>query len=340
MTPQTDIIVGLGEVLWDVFPDAALFGGAPANFACHAAALGGSRVSVSVVSAVGNDDFGTRALASLESHQVDTHCLQQVQQPTGKVIIQLNEAGHATYDFPDDVAWDNLHWSDSLQNLAVNTRAVCFGSLAQRSATSRETIQKFLSATSPDALRVFDINLRPPPVADTTILESLRLANILKLNDEELPRLAQLIDTSGADITILRELANKFELQLIALTRGAKGAVLLRGNEVSQQAGVETEVVDTVGAGDAFTAALVLGILAGQDLTQINEKACQVAAYVCSQPGATPKNSRFPIKLNKLLQIAAMLRIAGPPYLTTFPTNGSQYSRHSLSATSVSNSAL
>ena len=289
MEEKAKIVVGLGEVLWDVFPDAALFGGAPANFACHVAALGGESVKVSVVSAVGQDEFGGKAIESLEAHQVGTDFLQQVDFPTGRVLIELDAAGCATYDFPDDVAWDNISWSRQLEQLAADTDAVCFGSLAQRSAKSRTTIQKFLDATAPDAFKVFDINLRPPPVAETTLLESLKLANALKLNDEELPRLAELLGMAGNESQILKQLAAQFELHLVALTRGDQGALLLSKGEVSEHEGIKVKVADTVGAGDAFTAVLVLGVLAGKDLSSINQLASEVASYVCSQPGATPK---------------------------------------------------
>ena len=287
MNPER-IIVGLGEVLWDVFPDAALFGGAPANFACSAAALGGDIVQAYVVSAVGPDELGQRAIESLLSHGVDTQCVMQVENPTGRVLIELDSTGQASYEFPDDVAWDNVPWSVELEKLAASADVVCFGSLAQRCAVTRETVQRFLRSSAPYTLKVFDVNLRPPPVAEATILESLALADVLKLNDEELPRLASLIGATGTEVEIMRDFAKQFDLQLVALTRGADGAVLLRDEQLSVQAGVTTEVVDTVGAGDAFTASLVLGMLAEEELGAINEKACRVAAYVCSQPGATP----------------------------------------------------
>jgi fructokinase len=166
--------------------------------------------------------------------------------------------------------------------------AVSFGTLGQRSEPSRTTIQRFVSATPSTALRIFDVNLRPPFVIDSVILELLALANILKLNDDELPVLANLCGLAGSDTEVMQQLAERFDLQTVALTRGANGAVLLRGDRISQHTGIETQVVDTVGAGDAFTAALALGLAGGGDLDTINRTACRVAAFVCSQSGATP----------------------------------------------------
>ncbi len=287
MSERKPTIVGLGEILWDVFPDGPRFGGAPANFACHVAALGGN---AQMVSALGCDDYGRQAFDELNTRGVGTDGVRRdAERPTGTVTVSLDADGHASYEFASDTAWDALPWSDGLARLAAETSAVSFGTLGQRIQRSRETIRQFVKATPAGARRIFDVNLRPPFVTDPVILDSLPLANVLKLNDEELPTLAALCELSGSQIEIMRQLAGRFALDVVALTRGDRGAVLLRGEEVSEHPGVATEVVDTVGAGDAFTAVLALGLLAGSDLTTINEDACKVAAFVCSQSGATPQ---------------------------------------------------
>jgi len=287
MSGPPAVIVGLGEILWDVFPDGPRFGGAPANFACHVAALGHPS---EMVSAVGKDELGERALTELRNRGVATRCVHRHEdRPTGIVTVSLDDEGHASYEFAADTAWDAVPWSGELARVAEQTSAVSFGTLGQRSECSRQTIRRFLAATPSTALRIFDINLRPPFVSDSVILESLALANVLKLNDEELPELAALCAWTGPDVEILQKLAEKFTLRAVALTRGAGGAVLLGGSQVSEHPGIETHVVDTVGAGDAYTAVLTLGLLEGRNLDAINRGACQVAAFVCSQSGATPQ---------------------------------------------------
>ena len=287
MTENT-LIVGLGEILWDVFPDGPRFGGAPANFACSAAAIGGDRVRVAMASGVGRDLLGERAIDTLRDKSVDTRGVMRSDQPTGQVIVQIDELGQAAYEFAEDTAWDHLTWSDSLEQLAQQAHVCCFGTLAQRSETSRQTIQRFVARMSPSSLRIFDINLRPPYHSEAVIAASLQPANVLKLNDDELPVLAEQCQISGDPVALMRQLAERFELDCVALTRGPEGAILVRGEEISQQAGVPTTVVDTVGAGDAFTATLAWGLVRGWELEQVNRAACRVAAFVCSQPGATP----------------------------------------------------
>ncbi len=285
---ETTTIVGLGEILWDVFPDGPRFGGAPANFACSTAALCRDGARVSVASSVGRDALGDRAIRTLLGKSVDVSGVVRSCRPTGQVVVHLDSRGHASYEFTKNTAWDDLRWSESWQRLAAAADACCFGTLAQRSETSRETVQKFLAETRVTALRIFDVNLRPPFFNDRVILESIRLANVLKLNDQELPVLASLFDLNGTPVEMMQQLANRFELHCVALTRGSDGAILIRGDAISEQPGVTVSVSDTVGAGDAFTAALALGLLEGCDLGTINRTACQVASFVCSQPGATP----------------------------------------------------
>ena len=290
---QIPVIVGLGEVLWDIFPDGPRFGGAPANFVCSAAGLARGRFEVAMASAVGVDELGQRAIATLVDHQVSVKTVAQVNYPTGQVHVRLDNQGHATYEFAMDTAWDRLEWSSSLAELALLSDVVCFGTLGQRSHESLSTIRRFVCATGPSALRILDINLRPPFYSDEIILDSLRLANVLKLNDEELPVLARLTGLTGSPTDMLRQLAKRYELKVVALTRGANGAILMRGDETSESPGVETKVVDTVGAGDAYTAALAIGLINDRDLETINRTACEVAAFVCSQSGATPQMPRW-----------------------------------------------
>ena len=281
-------IVGLGEILWDVFPDGARFGGAPANFACSTAEIGGDRCEVYVVSAVGKDDLGQQALVALDEHGVKTTHVSRSNHPTGRVLVSLDDSGVATYEFEPNAAWDNLNWSDDLAELAARTDVVCFGSLGQRSEATRETIQRFLDHTPTATWRIFDINLRPPFFRADSIHTSLMLANVLKLNEEELTYLTELDGLSGGTIENLHAIAEQYRLRAIALTRGPDGAILVREDQVSEHAGFPTNVIDTVGAGDAFTSAFALGLLNGDDLDSINRHAGKAASFVCSQPGATP----------------------------------------------------
>lgn len=283
---QAPAVVGLGEILWDVFPEGPRFGGAPANFACHAAQLGAAAF---MVSAIGGDELGTKALKALEDKNVNAAQVARSAHPTGVVNVMLDSAGKASYEFAADTAWDHLEWSEELQILAEQAAAVCFGSLGQRSDISRKTIQRFAAAVPAETgLRVFDINLRPPFYSEEILLASLVLANILKLNDDELPVLAKLCGLKGSETEQMQELSRRYDLKLVALTRGEKGAVLVRGEDISEHPGVPTTIADTVGAGDAFTASLVMGLLNQDPLNAINERACRIASFVCSQPGATP----------------------------------------------------
>lgn len=281
------VIVGLGEILWDVYPQGAHFGGAPANFACHVASLGGEAV---MVGAVGRDALGDRALTELQARRVSCrHVLRDPEHATGTVQVRLGAGGQASYEFAADTAWDHLAWSPSFAGLAERCDAVCFGSLGQRWPVARGTIRRFVQATRPGALRVFDVNLRQQFYDRETIAESLELASAVKLNDDELPVIAALCGLSGADeVSLLVALAERFELRLAALTRGSRGSILLRESVIDHCGAPPTTVADTVGAGDSFTAVIVTGHLLGVPLAELNERANAVAAFVCSQPGATP----------------------------------------------------
>jgi fructokinase len=282
-------VIGIGEILWDVFPDGPRFGGAPANFACSVAELGRDRINVYVAGGVGADDLGRKAIEALHAHGVDTSCVGVIDRPTGQVLVKLDAAGRASYEFAGDTAWDNVAWSDKLQQIAARADAVFFSTLGQRSEISRQTIQRFVRATPTACLRVLDINLRPPFWNEAIVLQLLQLANVLKLNDAGLSILADMLSWSGVDHELLRQRVDRFSLRLVALTRGAAGAVLLsESGERSDLPGQPTVVVDTVGAGDSFAAALVIGLLRGFPLATINAWGNRVAAFVSSQPGATP----------------------------------------------------
>jgi fructokinase len=293
--PNRPTVVALGEILWDIFPDGPKFGGAPANFACTTAELAGDRMDVYIVGAVGNDALGHKAIELLGSHGANTSCVLQLAQPTGHVKVTLDNAGKPSFEIATDTAWDNLAWSDELARLATRADAVCFGTLAQRSPTSRNTIRRFVQSTRPECLRILDINLRPPFWTEAVVQESLKWANMLKLNDTELPTLARMLNLRGSDDEQLTSLLNSFDLQLIALTRGADGAALINNSgERSDLPAQPTKIVDTVGAGDAYTAALAVGLLDGISLEKTNAWGNRVAAFVCSQAGGTPQ---FPSNL-------------------------------------------
>jgi len=279
-------IAGVGEVLWDAFPDGEKFGGAPANFTCHCCSLGADAY---VISCVGDDPRGKLALDFLENHgvniegvAVDNAC------ETGVVLITLDEHGKPEYEIKEGVAWDNIRWDEDLARIASAMDAVCFGSLCQRGQVSRDTIRRFISATPAHSMRVFDVNLRQQFYSDEIIRESLQLANALKLNDEELPVVAGAMGIQGSDEQILEDLIQKCNLKLIALTCGSKGAVMRTKTETSSLPAPDVDVVNTVGAGDCFTAAMIMGFLAGKPLDEINEHANKLAGFVCTQAGAVP----------------------------------------------------
>ena len=284
-TSASPIVVGLGEVLWDMFPEGAQFGGAPANFACHAAALG---ARASMISVVGNDPLGDQAIEALVSRGVDVACVDKTDWPTGCVNVSINSDGQPDYEIAHNVAWDYQGWNSEREALARSCDAVCFGTLGQRSAKSRKFIQEFLQRTRPDCVRVFDVNLRQSFYDDSVIMDSLQLASVLKLNDEELPIVCRAVGIEAVGIDALKAIKKQFGLDLIALTRGSEGAQLVGNKQTDFTPAVATTVENTVGAGDSYTAALTVGLLQGLTLGEINQAASKIAAFVCSQPGATP----------------------------------------------------
>jgi fructokinase len=279
-------IVGIGEVLWDLLPTGPQLGGAPANFAYHTHSLG---ANACVVTRVGKDDFGRAILKRFEQMEIADGTMQVDETAlTGTVTVALSNQGIPNYIIHENVAWDHLAVTLPSLKAVREASAVCFGSLAQRGDISRAAIQRLVAAAPAGALRVFDINLRQKYFSGEVIEQSLRLANVLKLNDAELPVLAQLFGLTGSTRQQIESLAQKFSLQLVALTRGPAGSLLFQSGQWSDCPSIPITIVDTIGAGDSFTAALVMGLLCKMPLDEINDLADEVARHVCSRAGATP----------------------------------------------------
>jgi fructokinase len=279
-------VLGLGEVLWDLLPSGPQVGGAPANFALHAHALG---ADAAVITRIGADARGDEILWRFEARGLPTGLVQRdTEAPTSTVTVQLGSDGVPRFTIHEDVAWDRLAVTDEALAAVAAADAVCFGTLAQRREPARTSIRRLLAATRPAAWRVFDVNLRQHFHSRETIEASLGLATVLKLNDAELPVLAAMFGLNGPVRSQLEQLAARFNLVALALTRGPHGSLLFGADGWSDHPGLPVEVCDTVGAGDAFTAALTLGLLMGWDLDRVNEQANQVARYVCGCAGATP----------------------------------------------------
>ena len=280
------IVVGMGEALWDVLPDGKKIGGAPANFAFHAGQAG---MDSRVVSAVGTDALGEEALATLEGKGLNIEAVARVDFPTGVVNVSLGEQGIPQYDICEGVAWDNIPFTPALANLASQTQAVCWGSLAQRNEVSRKTIFSFLDAmpSDEDRLKVFDINLRQQFYTLEIIEASCRRANVLKINDEELVLVSELLRLgAGSPEVLCRSLMERYGLRILVLTCGANGSYVFTPVETSYRVTPKVQVADTVGAGDSFTATLVGELLRNTPVGVAHEHAVEVAAYVCTQQGA------------------------------------------------------
>jgi fructokinase len=287
MTSRERIIVGLGELLWDLFPTSKQLGGAPANFAYITNLLGDSGIPAS---RIGNDSLGNEAIERLRRLSLSSEFVQRDDDHrTGTVRVDLDPAGQPKFEILRPVAWDFLEWSEPWQTLAKKADAVCFGSLAQRSPASRATIVSFVAATRPDAVRVFDVNLRQNFYSKPVLEQSMKLATIVKLNHEELPKIVQMFEMENSDLqTSAHSLLSTFDLKLVCVTRGTGGSLLVSAEECSQHPGFKVKVADTVGAGDAFTAALVHGYVRGESLAEINEHANRVGAWIASQSGGMP----------------------------------------------------
>ncbi|MGD1022357.1 MAG: carbohydrate kinase [Candidatus Sulfotelmatobacter sp.] len=287
MSNTKNTIVGLGELLWDLFPAGKQLGGAPANFAYITSLLGDEGIPAS---RLGEDPLGHEAIHRLGELGLSTEFIQQdADHPTGTVKVEVDSSGQARFEIAKPVAWDFFDWTLQWQQLAQRTDAVCFGTLAQRSEHSCTTVRSFLLGTRPSALRICDINLRQTFFTAQVVAESMKLASIVKLNHEELPRVMRLVELEHrGEEDSARRLLTSYDLKLVCITRGTNGSFLVSANECSEHPGFRVKVADTVGAGDAFTAALVHGYLRGTSLVQINETANRVGAWVASQPGGTP----------------------------------------------------
>lgn len=278
--------VGIGEVLWDLLPGGRRPGGAPANFACHLAGLG---AGAALVSRVGDDEPGRTLLGELARRGVHTSAIAvDASAPTGTVVVAL-EQGQPRYRILEEVAWDHLEVDAAALAAVRAADAVCFGSLAQRRAPARDTVHALLRQAPPAALRVFDVNLRPGYHAPEILEASLRAANAVKLNEDELPVLAAQWGLPGEERRAIVALAERFALRALAFTRGDRGSLVIVGSEMAEQPALPVRVADTVGAGDAFTAAFTLGVLAGWPAGVVAARATAVAAFVCTRPGATPE---------------------------------------------------
>ena len=291
-------ILSIGEVLWDMLPSGRKVGGAPANFAFHCMQLG---ADVRILSRVGQDDLGRELIEFYQSLGLSTELIEMdAYALTGTVGVELSAEGQPKYTIHENVAWDKIEITDTALRFAQNADAVCFGSLAARSHTAFQTIQKLVSQTKPSALRVLDLNLRDPFVDQNVIESLLGLANILKLNDEELTRIAAMFGVFGHTVSQQADwFINNYGLKMLILTCGSQGSRIFADGKEHCCTSRKIEVVDTVGAGDAFTAMVVVGLLSGLPTDTINERANEIAAFVCTQSGATPnirseiQDSRF-----------------------------------------------
>ena len=278
------LIIGIGEILWDMLPQGQQLGGAPANFAYHVSKLGMQGV---VVSAIGNDALGDEIMSFLEDKNLDLH-LMRVENPTGVVNIELNNVGIPMYNIVENVAWDSIPFTSELEVLAQNTKAVCFGSLAQRNEVSRNTIRRFIESLPQQCLKVFDVNLRQQYYSREIIEWSMTHCDVLKLNDEEIVELKRIWAMEEiTDAAFCAKLQCRYDIKIVIVTCGAMGSyVYSKDGAVSFQETPTVDVVDTVGAGDSFTAAFVVSLLNGESIAVAHSKATAVAAATCTHSGA------------------------------------------------------
>ena len=287
---MSQLVVGMGEALWDMLPEGRKLGGAPANFAYHVSQFG---LDSRVVSAVGDDELGNEILANFAEKQLECQ-IEKVAYPTGTVLVTLDEKGVPCYEIKEGVAWDNIPYTPALENLAKQTRAVCFGSLAQRNAVSRETINRFIDEMPQDEniLKIFDINLRQHFYSKELIEASLKKSNVLKINDEELVVVGEMFGFAEIDFQDkCWILLAKYNLKMLILTCGTEGSYVFTPGEVSFLETPQVQVADTVGAGDSFTGAFVAAILNGKTVKDAHRLAVDVSAFVCTQNGAMPELS-------------------------------------------------
>lgn len=284
---MNEIVVGMGEALWDVLSEGKKIGGAPANFAYHVSQFG---LPSCVVSAIGDDALGKEIIENFTSKGLD-QLIAEVPYPTGTVQVEIDQTGIPLYDIKENVAWDNIPYTEHLDALAKRTKAVCFGSLAQRNVVSRETINHFLD-TMPkddDSLIVFDVNLRQGFYNKEILCKSMQNCNILKINDEELITVSRMFGYPSIDLQDkCWILLGKYNLKMLILTCGINGSYVFTPGNVSFQPTPKVEVADTVGAGDSFTAAFIASILKGKSVTEAHSIAVKTSAFVCTQKGAMP----------------------------------------------------
>lgn len=284
---MNEIVVGMGEALWDVLPEGKKIGGAPANFAYHVSQFG---LPSCVVSAIGDDALGKEIIENFTSKGLD-QLIAEVPYPTGTVQVEIDQTGIPLYDIKENMAWDNIPYTEHLDALAKRTKAVCFGSLAQRNVVSRETINHFLD-TMPkddDSLIVFDVNLRQGFYNKEILCKSMQNCNILKINDEELITVSRMFGYPGIDLQDkCWILLGKYNLKMLILTCGINGSYVFTPGNVSFQPTLKVEVADTVGAGDSFTAAFIASILKGKSVTEAHTIVVKTSAFVCTQKGAMP----------------------------------------------------
>ncbi len=281
------LVIGMGEALWDILPEGKKIGGAPANFAYHVSQFG---LPSCVVSAVGDDNLGNEIIENFTSKGLNFN-IARVPYPTGTVQVEIDQAGIPQYEIKENVAWDNIPYTSDLKALAHDTKAVCFGSLAQRNIVSRETINHFLDAipAANDPLIVFDVNLRQGFYNREILCNSMTRCNILKINDEELVTVSRMFGYPGIDLQDkCWILLGKYNLKMLILTCGINGSYVFTPGHVSFQPTPVVEVADTVGAGDSFTAAFIASILKGKTVADAHACAVQTSAFVCTKKGAMP----------------------------------------------------
>ena len=282
-----NLVIGMGEALWDVLPDGKKIGGAPANFAYHVSQYGLPGLAIS---AIGDDPLGAELVKNFDEKGINYH-LATVPYPTGTVQVELDAVGVPQYEIKENVAWDNILDTEDLRKLAHETKAFCFGSLAQRNIVSRNTINAFLNAipAENDPLIVFDINLRQGFYTKEIIENSMKACNVLKINDEELVTISRLFGYPGIDLQDkCWILLGKYNLKMLILTCGINGSYVFTPGNVSFLPTPMVKVADTVGAGDSFTAAFISSILKGKSVQEAHHKAVDTSAFVCTQHGAMP----------------------------------------------------
>ncbi len=284
---MNDLVVGMGEALWDVLPEGKKIGGAPANFAYHVSQFG---LPSCVVSAVGDDDLGREIIENFTAKGLK-QLIADVPYPTGTVQVEIDQSGVPQYEIKENVAWDNIPYTERLESLAERTTAVCFGSLAQRNVVSRNTINRFLDVVSrnEENLIVFDVNLRQGFYNKEILCKSMKRCNILKINDEELVTVSRMFGYPGIDLQDkCWILLGKYNLKMLILTCGINGSYVFTPGNVSFQPTPKVEVADTVGAGDSFTAAFISSVLKGKSVSEAHSLAVRTSAFVCTEKGAMP----------------------------------------------------